>query len=146
MFALHCLSSADSAKLVSQRRRAPLLPSQLAEQSAGGLTSIGCGPARQVETGGDKPERIGRTAEYYGNDSLMAALESDSSLEVYGTDGTQDVPRKWEGFGEYKVVYRLRDEGLDYLGNDTVVRNYAHAREMQSAHARSYTSDSRALV
>eukprot|EP00903_Cladosiphon_okamuranus_P017641 g16248.t1 len=74
-----------------------------------------------IETGSDKPERIGRTTQYYGNDSLLAALESDSSLEVYGTDGTQDSPRKWEGFGEYKVVYRLRDEGLEYLGNDTVV-------------------------
>ncbi|CAM9155381.1 unnamed protein product [Ectocarpus sp. 13 AM-2016] len=74
-----------------------------------------------VETGSDDPQRIGRTNLYYGNDSLLAAVGSHSSLEVYGTDGTQDTPRKWEGFGEYKLVYRLRNEGLDYLGNDTVV-------------------------
>ncbi|CAB1112949.1 unnamed protein product [Ectocarpus sp. CCAP 1310/34] len=74
-----------------------------------------------VETGSDDPQRIGRTNLYYGNDSLLAAVGLDSSLEVYGTDGTQDTPRKWEGFGEYKLVYRLRNEGLDYLGNDTVV-------------------------
>lgn len=104
----------------------------LAEVSASkALRSVGT-PARQVETGSDKPERIGRTAQYYGNDSLVAAVESDSSLEVYGTDGTQDTPQKWEGFGEYKVVYRLRNEGLDYLGNDTVVRNYALAHETQA--------------
>lgn len=98
------------------------------------IIHISCGAMRQVETGSGKPERIGRTAQYYGNESLVAALESDSSLKVYGTDGTQDVPQKWEGFGEYKVVYRLRDEGLDYLGNDTVVRNYTHAY----IHARTY--------
>lgn len=98
----------------------------------GPIVYIGAGPVPQVETGSDTPEVIGRTVQYYGNESLVAALESDSSLEVYGTDGTQDVPQKWEGFGEYRVVYKLRDEGLDYLGNDTVVRTYASAHETRA--------------
>lgn len=75
----------------------------------------------QVKTGSDDPEETGSAILYYGNDSLLAAPESDSSMEVYGTDGTQDVPRKWEGFGEYKLAYMLRKTGLDYQGNDTVV-------------------------
>ncbi|CAM9090652.1 unnamed protein product, partial [Laminaria digitata] len=74
-----------------------------------------------AQTGSDDPDNIGGTTLYYGNSSLLAALGSDSSLEVYGTDGTQDTPRKWEGFGEYRLVYMLRKAGLDYLGNDTVV-------------------------
>lgn len=52
---------------------------------------------------------------------------------MYGTDGTQDVPRKWEGFGEYKLVYRLRNKGLDYLGNDTVVSNTQNCVSMMGA-------------
>lgn len=51
---------------------------------------------------------------------------------MYGTDGTQDTPRKWEGFGEYKLVYRLRNEGLDYLGNDTVVRTYTYTHDTRA--------------
>lgn len=78
-------------------------------------------PTRQTQTGSDDPDKIGGTSLYYGNSSLLAALESDSSLEVYGTDGTQDTPRMWEGFGEYRLVYLLRKAGLDYRGNDTVV-------------------------
>lgn len=93
--------------------------------ACGGATSDGTRRpnfTEQVETGNNDPERIGRTTLYYGNDSLVTAEGSDSSLEVYGTDGTQDAPRKWEGFGEYKLVYMLRNAGLDYLGNATVVR------------------------
>ncbi|CAM9257644.1 unnamed protein product [Scytosiphon promiscuus] len=74
-----------------------------------------------VETGSGDPGRIGRTSLHHGNKSLLAGPKSDSHLELYGTDGTQDTPRKWEGFGEYELAYRLRKKGLDYLGNDTVV-------------------------
>lgn len=73
-------------------------------------------------TGTNDPETIGNTILYYGNDSLQAAVDSTSYLEVYGTDGTQDRPRQWEGFGEYKLAYLFRKAGLDYLGNETVVR------------------------
>lgn len=68
-------------------------------------------------------------------------MDSDSSLEVQGTDGTQDVPRKWEGFGEYKLLYRLRDEGLDFLGNDSVVRHHrpAHTHVHIDTHVRILT-------
>lgn len=76
---------------------------------------------RQVHTGADDPGRIGDTSLYYGNDSLLAADGKDSWLTVSGTDGTQDVPRKWEGFDEYKTTYMFRSTGLESLGNDTVV-------------------------
>lgn len=81
-----------------------------------------CNPTQQVETGADDPDRIGTTRSYYGNYSLSAAMDSTSILAVYGTDGSQDTPRKWEGFGEYKLKYMLRDGGLNYLGNETLVR------------------------
>lgn len=80
-----------------------------------------CGD-EQVMTGTDDPETIGNTVLYYGNDSLQAAVGSPSYLEVYGTDGSQDRPRQWEGFGEYKLLYLFRKAGLDYLGNETLVR------------------------
>lgn len=75
----------------------------------------------QVHTGADDPGRIGDTSLYYGNDYLIAADGKESWLKVYGTDGTQDTPRKWEGFDKYKLTYMLRSTGLESLGNDTVV-------------------------
>lgn len=67
-------------------------------------------------------------------------------MEVYGTDGTQDTPRKWEGFGEYKLVYRLRNEGLDYLGNDTVVRNYTRTDSRTSVSTRIASSGHKSVA
>lgn len=81
---------------------------------------------RQVHTGADDPERIGDTALYHGNRSLLAADGKDSWLKVYGTDATQDVPRKWEGFDEYKMTYMFRSTGLERLGNDTLVSGPLH--------------------
>lgn len=77
---------------------------------------------RQVETGSDDPDRIGNSILYYGNTSLWAVPNSDSVIEVYGTDGKQDTPMKWEGFGQYVLVYLFRKKGTEYLGDDAVVR------------------------
>ncbi|CAM9656283.1 unnamed protein product [Ascophyllum nodosum] len=74
-----------------------------------------------VHTGAFDPGKIGSTILYHGNDSLLAADGTESRLEIYGTDGTQDTPRQWEGFGEYKLMYRLRNTGLERFGNDSVV-------------------------
>lgn len=78
----------------------------------------------QAKTGSTDPNTIGSATLYYGNSSLRAAPYLDSFLDVYGTDGTQDTPRQWEGFDEYNLVYLFRKAGREFLGNETVVSGH----------------------